>query len=148
MAYPVQGGTPSYSGTFIPEIWSSKLQVKFYDATVLAQISNTDYEGEIKNQGDKVKIRTVPSIAINDYASGQTLNNQRPESANIELLIDKGKYWSTIIDDVQEVQSDINQMNMWSTDASEQLKIAIDTDVLGSIAPDIDATNRGAVAVY
>lgn len=146
MAYPNQAGTPSYSGTFIPEIWSSKLQVKFYDATVLAQISNTDYEGEIKNQGDKVKIRTVPSIAINDYASGQTLNNQRPESSNIELLIDKGKYWSTIIDDVQEVQADINQMNIWSTDASEQLKIAIDTDVLGGIAPDIDATNRGATA--
>jgi hypothetical protein len=146
MAYPNQAGTPSYSGTFIPEIWSSKLQVKFYDATVLAQISNTDYEGEIKNQGDKVKIRTVPSIAINDYASGQTLTNQRPESPVIELLIDKGKYWSTIIDDVQEVQADINQMNIWSTDASEQLKIAIDTDVLGGIAPDIDATNRGATA--
>lgn len=146
MSYPVQAGTPSYSGTFIPEIWSSKLQVKFYDATVLSAISNTDYEGEIKNQGDKVKIRTIPSIVINDYASGQTLTNQRPESPNVELLIDKGKYWSTIIDDVQEVQADINQMNIWSNDASEQLKIAVDSDVLGGIAPDVDATNKGATA--
>lgn len=146
MAYPTQAGTPSYSGTFIPEIWSSKLQVKFYDATVLAAISNTDYEGEIRNQGDKVKIRTIPSIVINDYSSGQALVNQRPESPNIELLIDKGKYWSTIVDDVQETQADINLMNTWSGDASEQLKIAIDSDVLGGIAPDVAAANKGATA--
>jgi hypothetical protein len=143
MAYPNQAGTPSYSGTFIPEIWSSKLQVKFYDATVLAAISNTDYEGEIRNQGDKVKIRTIPSIVINDYSSGQALVNQRPESPNVELLIDKGKYWSTIVDDVQDTQADINLMNTWSGDASEQLKIAIDSDVLGGIAPDVAAANKG-----
>ena len=38
-------GTPQYSGTFIPEVWSTKLLVKFYAATVLAAICNTDYEG-------------------------------------------------------------------------------------------------------
>jgi hypothetical protein len=36
---------PAYSGVFIPEIWSGKLLEKFYSATVLAAISNTDYEG-------------------------------------------------------------------------------------------------------
>jgi hypothetical protein len=35
--------SPPYSGTFIPEIWSGKLIEKFYAATVLAAISNTDY---------------------------------------------------------------------------------------------------------
>jgi hypothetical protein len=37
--------TPAYSGTFIPEIWSGKILEKFYSATVLAAISNTDYAG-------------------------------------------------------------------------------------------------------
>lgn len=146
MAYPNASGTPSYSGTFIPEIWSKKLIEKFYDTTVLTAISNTDYEGEIRSQGDKVKIRTIPSLAINDYKSGQTLTNQRPESNIVELLIDKGKYWSAIVDDVQETQADINLMNMWSQDASEQMKIAIDSQVLGSITPDIAAANKGATA--
>lgn len=45
MAYPITGGNAAYTGNFIPEIWSSKLIVNFYDATVLAAISNTDYEG-------------------------------------------------------------------------------------------------------
>ena len=61
---------PPYSGTFIPEIWSGKLIEKFYASTVLAAISNTDYEGEIKNQGDKVHIRTKPTITIHDYLAG------------------------------------------------------------------------------
>jgi len=146
MAYPVAAGTTSYSGTFIPEIWSKKLIEKFYASTVLTAISNTNYEGEIRGQGDKVKIRTIPSLSINDYKSGDTLVNQRPTSSNVELLIDKGKYWSAIVDDVQDVQSDIGLMNMWSQDAAEQMKITIDTDVLGSIYPDIASANKGNTA--
>ena len=146
MSYPVVGGHPNYSGTFIPEIWSSKLVEKYYDSTVLSQISNTDYEGEIRNQGDKVKIRTVPTLEIHDYQIGQTLTNQRPESPIIELLIDKGFYWSAIIDDVVERQQDIDQMNLWAEDAAEQMKIKLDTRVLGSIVPDIDPMNMGRTA--
>lgn len=49
MSLPIATGAPSYSDspsgtrTFIPEIWSGKMVEKFYDATVLAAISNTDY---------------------------------------------------------------------------------------------------------
>ncbi len=149
MSYPVAAGSvvsPAYSGTFIPEIWSGKLIEKFYLTTVLAAISNTNYEGEIKNQGDKVKIRTRPTLAINDYVAGQNLTNQRPASSNVELLIDKGKYWSAIADDVLTIQADIDQMNIWSQDASEQMKIAVDRDVLNSIVPSFHASNRGATA--
>lgn len=146
MAYPVANGSVSYSGTFIPEIWSKKLIEKFYASTVLTAISNTNYEGEIRSQGDKVKIRTIPTLNINDYKSGDNLINQRPTSSNVELLIDKGKYWSAIVDDVQDVQSDIGLMNMWAQDAAEQMKIAIDTDVLGSIYADADAANKGDTA--
>jgi hypothetical protein len=119
---------------------------KYYDGTVLSQISNTDYEGEIRNQGDKVIIRTVPTLEINDYSIGQTLVNQRPESPTIEMLVDKGFYWSAVIDDVVKKQQDIDQMNVWATDASEQMKIKLDRRVLASIVPDIAAENKGATA--
>jgi hypothetical protein len=146
MAFPHVAGHPSYSGTFIPEIWSKKLIDKYYDQTVLTQISNTDYEGEIRNQGDKVIIRTMPTLDIHDYQIGQTLQHQRPEAPTIELLIDKGMYWSTIIDDVVEKQQDIDQMSLWAEDAAEQMKIKLDTRVLGSIVPDIHPLNIGATA--
>lgn len=54
MSFPIANG-PNYTNRtigadaaasrFIPELWSSKLVTKFYDSTVLAAISNTDYEG-------------------------------------------------------------------------------------------------------
>lgn len=122
------------------------MQAKFYDNTVLGAIANHNWEGEIKSQGDKVKIRTIPTLTINDYSSGQNLVNQRPTSSIIELLIDKGKYWSAIVDDVMEVQADVELMNTWANDAAQQMKIAVDTDVLGSISPDIATTNKGATA--
>jgi hypothetical protein len=146
MAYPIAPGQPNYSGTFIPEIWSTKMIEKYYDATVLSVISNTDYEGEIRNQGDKVIIRTVPTLEINDYTIGQTLINQRPESPTIEMLIDKGFYWSTIIDDVVKKQQDIDQMNVWANDAAEQMKIKLDRRVMASIPPDVAAENKGITA--
>lgn len=146
MAYPRQPGQPGYSGVFIPEIWSTKMIEKYYDGTVLSEISNTDYEGEISGQGDKVIIRTHPTLEIHDYEIGQNLINQRPIGGKIELLIDKGFYWSSIIDDIVQKQQDIDQMNDWATDASEQMKIKLDTRVLGSIVPDIAALNKGATA--
>src|SRR5690606_35786982 len=102
--FPTGSLSPStaYSGTFIPEIWSGKLIEKFYASTVLAAISNTDYEGEIKGYGDKVIIRTKPTITINDYRADGALTFERPASNIVELLIDKGKYFATILDDVME----------------------------------------------
>ena len=65
--YPTGGTANTLQATgFIPEIWSAKLIEKFYASTVLSAISNTDYEGEIQNQGDRVKIRTKPTITIRD----------------------------------------------------------------------------------
>jgi hypothetical protein len=137
---------PEYSGRFIPTIWSGKILEKFYDSTVLAAISNTDYEGEIKNQGDHVVIRTRPTITINNYAADQILSVERPSSDIIDLLIDKGIYWNTVLDDVMEVQSDLNQMSMWAEDASEQMKITIDREVLDGMYADVDSDNKGATA--
>lgn len=155
MGLPINSG-PNYSNRtvsaqaadsrFIPELWSSKLVEKFYDATVLAAISNTDYEGEIQDHGDKVIIRTRPDITINDYEKGMTLSYETPESTSTDLLIDKGKYFGFTADDVDRVQSDLALLDEWGTDASEQMKIAIDTDVLGSVYGSVAAENTGATA--
>lgn len=136
------------NGGFIPEIWSGKLLEKFYAATVLAAIANTDYEGEIKNKGDTVHIRTRPTITIADYDAEQDLGIQRPSSNMIDLSIDQAKYFNLALDDVMEVQADLDLMSMWAEDASEQMKIAVDTDVLSYLGTtsDIAAANRGATA--
>ncbi len=146
MSYPVAPGRPNYSGNFIPELWSGKLIENFYDATVLAAISNTDYEGEIRQYGDTVNIRTTPEITIRDYVKGQTLTVENPDKPKIQLVIDKGEYFACVEDDVDKVQSDINLMDTWTKDASERMKIKIDQRVLTDILTGIASTNKGATA--
>ena len=144
--YPVSPGRPDYSGNFIPEIWSGKLIENFYDATVLAAISNTDYEGEIRNQGDTVNIRTQPNITIRPYVKGQNLVVENPDKPKLQLVIDKGEYFACVEDDIDRVQADVKLMDMWSKDASEQMKIRIDQRVLTDMLPDIHTLNKGTAA--
>jgi len=146
--YGAGSGVDSYAGAsgFIPEIWSGKLQVKFYKSTVLGEITNNDWEGEIKGHGDKVNIRSIPTITINNYQKGMNLTNQVPTSAPLELNIDKGKYFAVILDDVDKVQADVQLMDMFTDDASQQMKIAIDGDVLGGVFADAATANKGANA--
>lgn len=145
--YPTGGTANTLAATgFIPEIWSGKLIEKFYASTVLAAISNTDYEGEIKNQGDKVIIRTKPTITIKNYRADGLLEIERPAGTNVELLIDKGKYFNCILDDVMEIQSDLNNLSMWADDAAEQMKIVVDTDVLTALLGQASADNKGTTA--
>ena len=146
MAYATSPGHPQYTGNFIPEIWSGKLIENFYDATVLSAISNTDYEGEIRNMGDTVNIRTTPEITIQTYVKGQTLSVENPDKAKLQLVIDKGEYFACVEDDVDQVQTDMNLMDMWSKDASERMKIKIDQRVLADILTDVSAKNKGTAA--
>jgi hypothetical protein len=148
--FPNDSGYTDYSSTgasqFIPQIWSGKLQVKFYKSTVLGDITNNDWEGEIKGHGDKVIIRSTPDINIVDYTRGLNLTNQIPTSTPIELLIDKGKYFSVIVDDVNKVQSDLNLLDTFTNDAGEQMKIGIDTIVLNNVAASAATKNKGSTA--
>ena len=144
--YGAGSGTEAYAGVFIPQIWSGKLQVKFYQSTVLSAITNNDWEGEIKDQGDKVEIRTIPSITISNYSKGQALTSQVPTGGVVELLIDKGKYFQVVVDDVDDVQSDLRLMDIFTNDAAQQMKISIDTDVLAGVKNTAAAANQGAAA--
>lgn len=161
MGLPVATGGTNYSSSasgapgaviaagtskFIPQIWSSKLVQKFYKATVFGEIANTDYEGEIKQYGDEVIIRTIPDITVNDYVKGQALTYQAPNSTATNLLINKGKYFAFEAKKVDVIQSDLNLINMWSEDGAEQMKIAIDTDVLAAIPSQVAAANAGNTA--
>lgn len=113
---------------------------------MLTAITNTDYEGEIKGFGDKVIIRTIPNTLIKKYSKGMKLTYDTPESPPLELPIDQGLYWAFVVDHVDKYQADVPLMDSWSRDASEQLKISVDTDVL-SWLPDLsNASNRGVAA--
>ena len=141
--------TPDYSGGFIPQLWSNKLNAKFYQNTMLTEISNTSWEGEIKNQGDSIRIRTAPSITITDYAgAGTTLSTETPVPIYTDLQINKGKYFSVQVNDVLAHQADLDLMETFTDDAAKQLKIAIENEAFFQwfSTEGAAAANKGAAA--
>jgi hypothetical protein len=156
--YPVQAPfntSTSYSGAFIPTLWSGKLLAKFYQNTMLSEIANTDYEGELKNQGDTIRIRLAPTITISDYTVGQNLNYEVPTPIYQDMQVNKGKYFGVQVNDVLSYQADMNLMNMFTEDAAKQLKIQIENEVFfnsfvteGPVAANYGATAGAISAAY
>lgn len=149
--YPVTGDfatSQSYSGAFIPTLWSGKLLAKFYQNTILSEVTNTDYEGELKSQGDTVRIRLAPSISIQDYTAGQALNYEVPEPIFQDMQVNKGKYFGVQVNDVLAYQADMELMNMFTEDAAKQLKISIENEVFFNsfVTEGPAAANEGATA--
>lgn len=136
----------NYSGSFIPTLWSSKLNAKFYAASVFGEISNTDWEGEIKGMGDKVVINNIPDITISTYTIGGTLSYQVPTPSTLELTIDKAKYFAFQVADVLAHQSQPAMMDLFSNDAGQQMKISVDSNVLYNTFQGAAAANKGATA--
>jgi hypothetical protein len=136
--YPVVPGAPDYSSTgatkYIPSIYSALLVKKFYPQTIFGKISQTDYEGDIKEMGDTVFIRTRAKIETFRYKKGMVLPVQNPESPYISLKIDQGEGFSFAIDRVDEFQSDVKLMNEWGDDAAAQMKQVLDLNGLTSMA--------------
>jgi len=150
--FPTTGAfttSPEYSGGFIPQLWSNKLNAKFYASTMMTEIANTDWEGEIKNQGDTIRIRTAPSITIRDYGgAGSTLASEVPAPIYTDMQINQGKYFSVQVNDVLAHQADMDLMNMFTDDAAKQLKITIESDCFFQwfVTEGADAANAGATA--
>lgn len=138
--------SPTYTGSFIPQLWSGKLNTKFYATTVFGDIANTAYEGEIKSLGDKITINNIPSITINSYTIGSPLSYEVPAPSTVELTIDKAKYFGVNVSDVLAYQSKPNLMSMFSDDASKQMAINIDTAIWLAEYNNGSSSNKGATA--
>jgi len=150
MPIPGTPGTPDYTyktGTgWIPIVFAGKTLEKFYAKTTVANITTTDYIGELKRQGDTVVIRTTPSITIKDYKRGQTLDIEFPEAPSIELTVNRAKYFNFAMDDIDQAMTDINWLDKYADDAAQQMKIVIDREFFEDIVSYPDPANVGTSA--
>ena len=145
MAYSSSSGSFSFASGeqhFIPEVFSKKLQAKFYAQTMLSEVTTNEYEGEISGLGNKVNIRTVPAVTVADYTGA--LSYSDVTSSTIELNIDKAKSYAFKVDDILREQADIDFMNEAANDAAQNMKIAIEQDVFANVAAGSSLTDVNA----
>ena len=120
-------------GNFTPQIFSQKVQKFFRRASVVEDITNTDYAGEIENFGDTVNIVKEPSITVSDYARGQTVNTQTLADDKLQLTVDQGSYFAFKVDDIEERQSHVNWEALATSSGAYSLKRNYDYNVLKNI---------------
>ena len=129
--------TTTYS-TFIPEIWSKKLNQMLEKNCVMMQCVNKNWEGEISQQGDTVKIITPADVTVSTITSDNiTYTSLAPKSQ--DLIIDQKKFFAFKIDDVAKVQSNMDIMEAHLVNAKKAIEevqdsylLAMHTDVTES----------------
>lgn len=130
--------TNAYSA-FIPEIWSQKLNNMLAKNCVMLQCVNKNYEGEIKNQGDSVKIITPAAVTISTLdSSALTYSELTPTET--DLVIDQKKFFAFKINDVAKAQANQDIMEAHLQNAKKAIEEVQDSYLLGQHV-NVDSNN-------
>ena len=134
------------NGNFSPVIYSKQVQLAFRKSSVVENITNSDYFGEIANMGDSVKIIKEPEITVKEYARGANVQPQDLDDEDFTLTIDKANYFAFKIDDIEEAHSHVNFSQLASDRAGYRLKDNYDQDVLGYLSGFAQASNNAVAS--
>ena len=112
--------------TFIPTIWEARLLAHLDKALVYGNLCNRDYEGDIRNYGDTVKINQIGNVEVKDYTKGTPITVDEIDGTPTELHIDQQKYFAFHVDDVDAAQANVNLVDGAMARASYALRDIID----------------------
>lgn len=115
--------------SFIPEVWSAALLESLKKNLIYAgpSIVNRDYEGEIANAGDTVRITSISRPTIGTYVPNSTvITPQAIVDADRSLVIDQVKYFAFEVDDVDARQAAGNVLPAATNEAAYGLADVID----------------------
>ena len=121
------------SGNFLPIIYSKKVQKFFRTASVVEDITNTDYAGEIENFGDTVNIIKEPTITVSSYTRGGQINIQNLADDQLQLTVDQANAFAFKVDDIEERQSHINFEALATSSGAYALKDSYDENVIAAM---------------
>ncbi|OII64597.1 P22 coat protein - protein 5 domain protein [Streptomyces sp. CC53] len=128
---------------FVPEIWSSRLLVATRKELIYASptVVNRDYEGEISEAGDTVRITSVSRPTVGTYTPGSTtITPETLTTGQRTLTVDQSKYWAFEIDDVDKRQAKGGLVPQAMSEAAYALADTIDQYVAG-LYTQIQASN-------
>lgn len=133
---------------FRPEIWSPVLQVALRQNLIYSAFANRDYEGEIAEAGDTVRITSVGRPSINTYVPNVTvITPEQPTDSQRTLVVDQSKFFAFAVDDVDQRQAKGNVIPQLMDEAAFGAANVIDL-YLSSFYTSIQTANQvGAVSV-
>lgn len=138
---------------FVPDLWSAKLLVALRKNAVAASLVNRDYEGEIRREGDSVKITSINDVTIGNYTAHNDITWEDIDDATRSLIIDQARYFAVELDDIEEAQQKKggkSALDQAVDNAAYQLRDVADTFLLStmSAAAQGTANDLGTVAIH
>jgi hypothetical protein len=135
---------------FIPEVWSAELLVALRKSLVFAQpaIANRNYEGDISQSGDTVRITSISDPTIGNYVANVTaISPENLTDAQRSLLIDQAKYFAFEVDDIEQRQAKGDVMPEAMSRAAYKLADVVDQYIAAFYTSVPAANDLGTVAV-
>ena len=136
---------------FIPSLWAASLLENLNDSHVAVNLCNRNYEGDIDQMGDTVRITSIGRVTIADYVKNTTaITPETLDDSQQVLTIDQAKYFAFEVDDVdaRQVRDDGALMDVAMRDAAWGLGDAADVSVLAAMQAQVDTGNAlGAMTI-
>ena len=121
------------SGNWLPAIYSQKVQKFFRTASVVEDITNTDYAGEIEAYGDTVNIIKEPTITVSSYNRGAQIAPQNLADDQIQMVVDQANAFAFKVDDIEERQAHVNWEALATSSGAYALKDSYDANVIAAM---------------
>lgn len=136
--YPQRGAIDDFGINF-----HRKVLKKFYEEAITPVITNNQYEGEIKEFGDRLRLLSfLHNIQTSDYTAGTDMGVQTLFDTSEELVINQQKYYNFAIDKVEELftyGSDIADTLI--DNSAKELQRVVDNFTFNKLAEGVAAGN-------
>lgn len=146
MAFPqAQGYGNLPGGNWSAEIFSMMAQIAFRKESVIRDITNSDYYGEIAEYGDTVRIIKEPNIEVSTYVRGQTVRAQDLDDDEIVLMIDQSNKFAFRVDDIEKKQAHHDWEALATNQAGYRMRDKYDSEVLNYMSTQVGNNDGGEI---
>lgn len=91
---------------FIPTVWTETLYRQLDKEYIAVKNCSREFEGDIKNMGDTVKIIGLNPINVFDYTKNTDMSAPGELSDNVRMLtVNRAKAFNFVIDDIEAAQT-------------------------------------------
>jgi len=131
---------------FIPTLWSETLYSELEKDYVGVRLCSRDFEGEIRGEGDRVKICGIGPVTVFDYKKNQDMPAAEVLSdTERTLVIDQAKGFNFFLDSIDLAQSKKGLMQAAMKEASGALSDVADRYVYSLTDDGVETVENGAV---
>lgn len=116
---------------FVPKIWAKAIERELDRKLVFAEDCNRQYEGDVKQMGDTVKILGVGKPTISKQKGGSIIlpDAENVEDTSVEMQINTVAYFNFLVDDIDKRQAVGGLMDALNTEATQELASEMDKDI-------------------